>query len=213
MLQLSGNIPILAKWKGKVKEETGILYKRQKFRYNEEGKLLRQKKRKTGESSRLAALCGMMTALAFLFGYIEMLIPIQLGIPGMKLGLANLVTMVSLYLLGARITVFIALARVILTGFTFGNLSMMMYSMAGTVLSLMLMILCKKGDWFGTIGVSILGGIGHNTGQLLMAAAVVQTGAVFSYFPYLLIAGMAAGAVIGMLGGMIVKRLSHLIRE
>lgn len=171
---------------------------------------MRKKKRKTGEKSRLVALGGIMTALAFLFGYIEMLIPINLGLPGIKLGLANLVTMVSLYLLGVPAAVFIALTRVLLTGFTFGNMSMMMYSLAGTLLSLVVMLCAEKGDWFGTIGVSILGGIGHNTGQLLMAAAVVQTSAVFSYFPYLLTAGMLAGAVIGMLAGMIVKRLSPL---
>ena len=85
--------------------------------------------RKTGEKARFVALCGMLTALAFLLSYVETLIPVNLGVPGVKLGLANLVTMVSLYLLGARTAAVIALVRVVLTGFTFGSLSMMMYSM------------------------------------------------------------------------------------
>lgn len=169
-----------------------------------------KQRRKTEETARFVALCGMMTALAFLFSYIETLIPINLGVPGVKLGLANLVTMVSLYLLGLRPAAVIALVRVILTGFTFGNLSMMMYSLAGVAVSLVLMAICKRGDWFGTMGVSILGGVGHNVGQLLVAAAVVQTAALFSYLPVLLIAGTLAGAVIGLLGGMAVKRLSKL---
>ena len=91
-----------------------------------------------------AALCGLMCALAFLFGYVEMLVPVSLGVPGVKLGLANLVSIVSLYLLGTRRTVLISLVRVILTGFTFGSLSVMMYSMAGAVLSLIAMIFCRN---------------------------------------------------------------------
>lgn len=169
--------------------------------------------RKTGEKARFVALCGMLTALAFLLSYVETLIPVNLGVPGVKLGLANLVTMVSLYLLGARTAAVIALVRVVLTGFTFGSLSMMMYSMAGAALSLLVMAVCKKGDWFGTTGVSIIGGVGHNVGQLLVAAAVVETGAVFYYLPVLLVAGTAAGAFIGLLGGMMVNRLSWLARR
>lgn len=179
---------------------------------DKKGKETENQKKRRPDPAHFAALCGMMTALAFLFSYIETLIPISLGIPGVKLGLANLVTMVSLYLLGARTAAVIALVRVVLTGFTFGNLSMMMYSMAGAALSLLLMAISKKRDWFGMIGVSILGGAGHNIGQLLVAAAVVQTGAVFTYLPVLLVAGTAAGALIGLLGGMAVKRLSNILR-
>lgn len=167
---------------------------------------------KEKEKARVVALCGMLTALAFLFGYVESLIPISLGVPGVKLGLANLVTMVSLYLLGPGTAAVISLVRVVLTGFTFGNLSMMMYSLAGAGLSLLLMWFCKKRDWFGTIGVSVVGGVGHNIGQLAVAAAVVETAAVFYYLPVLLLAGSAAGALIGILGGMMIRRLSWLSR-
>ena len=169
-------------------------------------------KDKKNETAGRVALGGMMTALAFLLGYVETLIPINLGVPGVKLGLANLAVIVSLYLLGARAAGTIALVRVILTGFTFGNLSMMLYSLAGAGLSLALMLLAKKMDFFGTVGVSIIGGVGHNVGQLLVAALVVESGSVFYYLPVLLAAGTVAGALIGILGGIMVKRLARRSR-
>jgi heptaprenyl diphosphate synthase len=158
-----------------------------------------------------AALCGLMCALAFLFGYVEMLIPVNLGVPGVKLGLANLVSIVSLYLLGARRTVLISLVRVILTGFTFGNLSVMMYSMGGAILSLIAMIFCRKADLFGVTGVSIAGGVFHNIGQLIVAALVLESANLFYYLPVLLLAGTVSGACIGLLGAMAVKRLSRVV--
>jgi heptaprenyl diphosphate synthase len=158
-----------------------------------------------------AALCGLMCALAFLFGYVEMLVPVSLGVPGVKLGLANLVSIVSLYLLGTRRTVLISLVRVILTGFTFGSLSVMMYSMAGAVLSLIAMVFCRKADLFGITGISIAGGVFHNIGQLIVAALVLESANLFYYLPVLLFAGTVSGACIGLLGGMAVKRLSRAI--
>lgn len=181
-------------------------------RYKESGKEVMQGKGKkdVAAKARFVALCGMMTALAFLFSYVETLIPINLGAPGIKLGLANLVTMVSFYLLGTPAAVVITLVRVILTGFTFGNMSMMMYSLAGSCVSLILMILVRQKNWFSPVGVSILGGVGHNVGQLAVAAAVLESRTLFYYVPVLLIAGMAAGAVIGILCGRMVKRLVSL---
>ena len=119
-------------------------------------------------------------------------------------------TMVSLYLLGIPAAVVITLVRVVLTGFTFGNMSMMMYSLAGSFVSLLLMILVRTRNWFGPTGVSILGGVGHNLGQLAVAAAVLESGSIFYYLPVLLIAGMVAGAFIGILCGRMVKRLVSL---
>lgn len=162
-----------------------------------------------GRKAGSVALYGMMTALAFLFGYVESLVPISLGFPGIKLGLANLAAIVSLYLLGPRAAVGITVVRILLVGFTFGNLSMMMYSFAGAAVSLALMLIFWRMDWFGVTGVSIIGGAGHNVGQLLLAAVVVETGGVFYYLPLLLAAGTVAGAVIGILGGILIKRLSH----
>lgn len=159
------------------------------------------------------ALHGMMLALAVLLSYVEMLIPISLGIPGVKLGLANLVTIVALYTIGARGAAVITLLRILLVGLTFSNLFTMLYSLAGGALSLFLMIVCRKRDWFGQTGVSILGGVGHNLGQLFVAALVVENMAVFYYFPYLLVAGIVAGMLIGILGGIVTNRLSRFIKN
>lgn len=163
------------------------------------------------KSAERAALYGMLIALGFIFSYIENLIPINLGVPGVKLGLANLVTVTGLYTIGAAGAAAVNLVRVILVGLTFGNLFSMVYSMAGAALSLLLMVLCKKKEWFSPVGVSIVGGVGHNVGQLAVAAAVVENAAVFSYLPLLLIAGTIAGTVIGILGGMVVTRIGKMI--
>ena len=125
------------------------------------------------------ATYGMLIGLAFIFSYLEAIIPIPIPIPGVKLGLANLVTIVGLYTVGIRGTVAISLIRIILVGFTFGNASSMIYSLAGGVVSLVLMILVRKTNLFSQVGVSITGGIGHNIGQLAIAAVVVQTSGVF----------------------------------
>lgn len=156
---------------------------------------------------------GMLIALAFIFSYLEAIIPLPIPIPGVKLGLANLVTIVGLYTVGISGTVVVSLIRIVLVGVTFGNLFSMVYSLAGGALSLLLMVLCKKKQWFSQVGVSILGGIGHNVGQLIIASFVVQTAGVFYYLPALLTAGVAAGAVIGLLGGMVTERIQNLVRR
>lgn len=165
------------------------------------------------EKAVLVAQYGMLIALAFIFSYLETIIPIPIPIPGVKLGLANLVTIVGLYTVGISGTVVVSLIRIVLVGVTFGNLFSMIYGLAGAALSLLLMVLCKKRQWFSQIGVSILGGIGHNIGQLIIASIVVQTTGVFYYLPALLAAGVAAGGVIGLLGGMVTERIQNLLRK
>ena len=166
--------------------------------------------RKTGA---WVATYGMLIGLAFIFSYLEAIIPIPSPIPGVKLGLANLVTIVGLYTVGVKGTVAVSLVRIVLVGFTFGNASSMIYSLAGGGVSLLLMILVKKTNWFSQIGVSIVGGIGHNVGQLSIAALVVQTSGVFYYLPFLMVAGVAAGAVIGLLGGLVTERIRKFVKK
>lgn len=156
---------------------------------------------------------GMLIALAFIFSYLEAIIPIPIPVPGVKLGLANLVTIVGLYTVGIKGTVVVSLIRIVLVGLTFGNLFSMVYSLAGGAFSLALMVLCKRKNWFSQIGVSVIGGIGHNIGQLLIASVVVQTAGVFVYLPALLAAGVAAGAVIGLLGGMVTERIQGIVKK
>lgn len=153
------------------------------------------------------AMYGVLIALAMIFGYIETLIPIPMGVPGVKLGLPNLVVFFALYRMTAADAFAISLIRVVLVGVTFGTLSSMIYGLAGALVSFAVMLLCKKRDWMGPVGVSMAGGVFHNIGQLLMAALVVESAAVFAYLPALLLAGGAAGALIGFLGGLVTERL------
>ncbi len=159
------------------------------------------------------ATYGMLISLAFIFSYLEAVIPIPIPVPGVKLGLANLVTIVGLYTVGIKGTAAVSLVRIVLVGFTFGNASSMIYSLAGGALSLILMILAKKPGWFSQIGVSIIGGIGHNIGQISIAAVVVQTSGVFYYLPFLMAAGIVAGAVIGLLGGLVTARIKNFVKK
>lgn len=166
---------------------------------------------KRNKGAKTVALYGMLIALAFIFSYIESMIPFPVPIPGVKLGLANLVNVVGLYTVGAVGTAAVSLVRIVLVGFTFSNPGAMLYGLAGGALSLLAMILARKLDWFGKAGVSILGGIFHNIGQLTVAALVTEQAGVFTYLPVLLAAGVVTGAVIGLLGGLIVERITPVV--
>ena len=157
------------------------------------------------------ALYGILIALAFIFSYVEALIPLPVPVPGMKLGLANLVNVVGLYTVGAAGTIAVGLIRIVMVGFTFSNPGSMLYALSGGVLSLAAMALAKKMDWFDKTGVSILGGVCHNIGQLSMAAWITGTASVFSYLPVLLVAGVITGAVIGLLGGLVTERIAPVV--
>ena len=171
------------------------------------------KRKLTKKSEKRVALFGLLIALAFVLGYVEALIPVYLGAPGVKLGLANLVTMIALYCMGVKAAAVISVVRIFLSGFTFGPPSAILFSLAGAALSLSVMAVCKRFRLFGMVGVSILGGVAHNIGQFLMAAYVVHTFGVFSYLPVLLAAGTVAGALIGLLGGMVIERIHRVFRE
>lgn len=158
-------------------------------------------------TTKRAAYCAMLTALAMIFGYVEALIPFGIGIPGVKLGLANIVIVLALYILPAYQAFAIQLMRIVLVSFLFGNLSMMLYSLAGGVLSFLVMWLLKRGDGFSITGVSIAGGVSHNIGQLVVAVLVVQNLKIAFYFPALMIAGLITGCLIGMLADRI-KRVA-----
>lgn len=156
------------------------------------------------------ALLGILTSLALIFSYVETLIPIHFGIPGAKLGLANLVTVLALYKSGAKEAFMISSLRIVLAGFMFGNLFGILYSFSGALLSLAVMIILKNSGRFGLIGVSIAGGVSHNVGQLIMAMLVVETYSVGYYLPALLIAGTATGAVIGVISNEVIKRIKMM---
>ena len=160
--------------------------------------------------TKKTAQVGMLVAAAFVLGYVESLLPISFGIPGIKLGLSNIVVLLCLYEGTAKEAFGIALVRIVLTGLTFGNFSTMAYSLAGGIFSFLVMFLLKKSNVFSVHGVSIAGGVSHNIGQIAVAVLVLQTGLLMYYLPFLLVAGCVAGACIGFVGGILVKRLHGL---
>lgn len=159
-----------------------------------------------------AAYFGVFTALALIFSYIETLIPIQFGTPGIKLGLANLVVVIVLFKTGWKEALLLSVTRIILAGFIFGSLFSIVYSLAGGVLSLGIMTLLARTGRFSVAGVSMAGGVSHNIGQLIVAMLAVETYQVGYYLPVLLIAGLITGAVIGAVAGEVLKRIRNIER-
>lgn len=158
-------------------------------------------------AAQTAALLGMLLALALLLSYVETLIPISFGIPGIKLGLANLVVLLALYRLGAGEALMISTARILLAGFLFGSLASILYSLAGGLLSFLVMVCLKKFGKLSFLSVSVAGGIFHNLGQVLLASWVVENLNLMYYMSVLFFAGLVTGALIGIVAGEILKRL------
>ena len=154
---------------------------------------------------RKVAIFGVFTALALIFSYVELLIPINFGIPGAKLGLANLMTVLVLYKMGIKEALALSVTRIILSGFMFGNLFGILYSLSGGLLSFLVMVLLKKSDRFSVAGVTA-----HNIGQLLVAMVVVQTYQVGYYLPVLLVAGEVTGLLIGLVSKEVLKRIQGI---
>lgn len=150
---------------------------------------------------------GLLTALGLIIGYIEFLIPIPLGIPGVKPGFANIVIVWALYSLGPWEALMINGMRIFLSGFLFGNFSMILYSLAGAAVSFLCICLAKKSGLFSMTGVSMIGGVMHNMGQLLVAMAVLETVSLVYYGPVLLAAGVITGLLIGIVTGEVKKRI------
>jgi len=155
--------------------------------------------------AKRVAFYGMFVALAFVFSYIEVLIPFSIGIPGVKLGLANIVVLTALYAMGTKESFVISCIRIVLVGFTFGNMFSILYSLAGGLLSWIVMSLCKKTNCFSIVGVSVAGGISHNIGQIVTAALILENVSLGYYLPVLLIAGTGTGVIIGILGASLLK--------
>lgn len=149
----------------------------------------------------------LLTALAMVLSWLESLLVFPGLLPGMKVGLTNIVVLFALYRMGLRDAVWISLARVLLASMTFGNAYSFAYSLAGASLSLAVMAGLKKWDKFSLLGVSAAGGVCHNLGQLAVAAAVLETARLGWYLPALLASGTAAGVVIGIAGGLAVERV------
>lgn len=156
---------------------------------------------------------GLLIALALVLSWVESQIPVFFAVPGMKLGLTNLVVLIALYRLRPADALLLNALRILLVGLSFGNLFSMVYSLAGGVLSFLVMLLLKKAGRFHMITVSIAGGVFHNVGQVIVAMLVLSSGYVAYYLPVLWVSGIAAGAVIGLISGQIVNRLPSLRQQ
>lgn len=195
---------------------------------------------------RRTAELGLLLAFALILSYVELLIPFSFGIPGIKLGLPNLIVLLLLYgkpktgsasvghgdtagtveeekmsrapsvnmvTRGEREALLVNGMRIVLSGFLFSNLYAILYALAGAALSFLAMFLGRRTKWFSMVGVSVLGGVFHNVGQLLVAMAVVETFAVAWYAPFLIVAGTVTGAVLGIAGMTLMPYLRRLERE
>ena len=165
-------------------------------------------------SARRVALTGLLAALALIFSYVEVLVPFNAGVPGIKLGLANLVPLIILYRLDARYAFAANLIRVFLAGLLFSGMFAALYSLAGSVTSFIVMYLLKKTRLFSVIGVSTAGGVFHNIGQLCVAILAISGPQLIHYLPVLIISGMIAGIIVGIGAAILLDRIpAKLFRE
>lgn len=162
-----------------------------------------------GKGSKTAYL-GLFCAAAILLGYVESLVPVFTTVPGMKVGLPNLAIVTVLYLYSWREAALISVVRIAVNGLLFGNLFSFWFSLAGGLLSLLVMTLVKALGLFDCTGVSLVGGIAHNAGQIAVAAFLVDNIRVAYYFIPLVITGLVAGVLIGLLSGILIRRLARV---
>lgn len=159
-------------------------------------------------------LAAMLSCLALIFTYIEFLMPISLGIPGIKLGLANIVIIIALYGLNLKYAMSINVIRIFMAGLLFSGTFGIIYSMAGATISFIAMVFLKKTDKFSIVGVSMGGGVFHNLGQIALAAQLVSNNKIFYYFPVLLFAGLVTGISMGFFSYYLsLKMPRHLFPE
>jgi heptaprenyl diphosphate synthase len=152
--------------------------------------------------------CGILIAAALVLSYVETLIPLPLPIPGIKLGLANSVSLLALYRLDGKSAFVINICRVLLAGAMFTGFSAMLYGLAGGILSVTVMLLLKKTGLFSIIGVSVAGAAMHIIGQLSVASVIIQSSVIFMSLPLLLISALVSGVLVGWLGWLILEKLT-----
>ena len=146
-------------------------------------------------------------SVAMLLSYIESRVPAFVAIPGIKVGLANIAVIFTLYKFGARAAVTVSIIRVILIATLFGTPVSFIYSVSGATLSLILMILLRKLTPLTEVAVSVTGGVAHNIGQIAAASFMLSTNIVLYYLPFLLVSGTIAGIVVGVSSAILVKRI------
>lgn len=163
------------------------------------------------DTKRLVTLA-MLVSVAMILSYLESLVPPLVAIPGVKLGLSNVATLFALLLLGPLAAVSVSLVRVFLSALLFGNAMALIFSLSGACLSLLVMIIFSRTKFFSPVGISIIGAVAHNAGQIIAAAIVLKTSAIVYYLAPLVVSGTLAGTVIGTASGLLAKRLEKILK-
>lgn len=159
---------------------------------------------------RRTTRAGILIAAAFILSYIEAILPFHVGLPGVKLGLAHIITVFALYRLSAFEALSITLIRVLLSSLLFGNLFSGIYSFVGAFVSIGVMLLLRRIPALSPMGVSMVGGVTHNLGQLTCAVLLTGTAELGWYLPVLLVAGTVSGCVVGVVGAIAIKRIKGI---
>lgn len=162
------------------------------------------------DTKKLTALSALI-AVAMILSYVESLVPAFVAVPGVKMGLSNIATVFALYTLGWPSAICVSLVRVLLSSLLFGNFVSLIYSLSGAALALLTMILLKRFGCFSSVGVSVVGGVSHNAGQIIAACIVMENAAISLYIIPLIISGTISGVVIGLAAGMLVTRIKKYI--
>lgn len=158
--------------------------------------------------AKTIAVTGLCVALALILAYVELLLPpLAAAIPGIKMGLPNVIVVFLLYRRGVRSAIGVSLLRIVLVGILFGNAMSLMYSLAGGVLSLLVMIGLRRIDRLSVVGVSVAGAVAHNVGQILTAMVLLDTAQLAYYLVVLAVTGTVAGILIGLCGALLIRRI------
>lgn len=158
-------------------------------------------------NTKKLALTAVLISLAMVLSYVEKLIPVFAAIPGVKIGLANIVVIFALYKLGIKEAFTISLFRVLLSSLLFGSVLSLAYSLSGAIVSLVAMALLMKTKIFTPAAISVVGGVLHNMAQLLIASFIIGSDILKYYSPILIISGICAGIIIGLVSATLIKRI------
>ena len=165
------------------------------------------------KSAQRIALSGLLTSLMLVFGLIERQFPLTAAIPGVKLGLANSVLLYSLYMLGVKQSFILMLLKALMSWLIYTNMNAMFYSLGGGLLSLIAMILLSRVSGVSIIGVSALGAVFFNVGQILVAVVMLNTPQlIVTYLPILMVSGVVTGVLTGVVAQMVMKHLKTMTR-
>ena len=165
------------------------------------------------KTTKRIALLGVVSAFAAILSYIEAIISFGFFIPGFKLGLANIAVVIILYIYGYKDAFFVNIVRIIVVGLLFANMFSITFSIAGAIISYITMIAVKKIDIFSPVGVSIVGGVAHNVGQIIIAMFIIESYSVIHYLPILMIAGIICGFIVGMISMIVIKYFKVILRK